>query len=108
MGREQQVRLIRELGPITHEEDPVRRIHRNEKLYYVFINVLFHLNNSVRGSLQCSKLIISIVFFKSQGPISDSFEASLVLSRLNMASSYLNDGDQVHKVKNSKSNTLHS
>lgn len=39
MGREQQGRLIRKLCLITHEEDSVSRIYRNEKMYDVFMNV---------------------------------------------------------------------
>ena len=50
MGREQQGRLIREICLITHEEDSVGRIHRNEKMYYVFIKDQFDLSNSARGS----------------------------------------------------------
>jgi hypothetical protein len=50
MGREQQGRWIREICLITHEEDSVGRIHRNEKMYYVFMNVQFDLHNSARGS----------------------------------------------------------
>lgn len=66
MGKERQRRLIREICLITHERDSVGRIHRNKKMYHVFINAQFTLANCVRDFVQCSKLVFLIVFFKFQ------------------------------------------